>query len=96
MTDVVKRNKDGSVWLLKEPDDHFTVVVDGEEVLRTTVLSAAEIYFNEAVEDRLAATRELRARERAHYDLQAVRSDSFARRAASARKTGGKGGRGGV
>lgn len=43
-----------------------------------------------------ARARELRARECAHYTLQAVRSDAFERRAANARKTGGKGGRGGV
>ena len=44
-----------------------------------------------------AKAREARlAAERAHYDMQAVRSDAFARRAANARKKGGRGGRGGV
>jgi hypothetical protein len=61
----------------------------------TKVESLAELTYEEAVNDNDPAA-EFRARERAHYDMQAMRSESFAHRAKASRKTGGKGGRGGV
>lgn len=68
----------------------------GDQVLvRTKVESLAQITFDEAAEES-DPMRETRAKERAFYDMQRSRSESFARRAGAARKTGGKGGRGGV
>jgi len=79
------------------PDDgRYHVVVDGVVFHSTKVLTSAEVVFDELAERRSAEARERRAREQAHYTMQAVRSDSFARRAAHHRKTGGRGGRGGV
>ncbi|GIJ50690.1 hypothetical protein Val02_75760 [Virgisporangium aliadipatigenens] len=81
---------------LIEEDGQYHVVHDGAIVCTTRVLAAAEVEYDELLARLTAASRELRARENAHYNLQAVRSDSFGRRAAKARKTGGRGGRGGV
>lgn len=90
-----RRNVRADVALLVEPDGVF-VVLAGEEVLvRTRVDTLATLVFDEAVEAR-DPSRATRARERAHYEMQAMRSESFARREASARKRGGRGGRGGV
>lgn len=80
---------------LHQDDDWFTVVRDGIELVRTRVETLAELEYSEAVEA-ADPKREARAKERAFYDMQRSRSESFARRAASARKSGGKGGRGGV
>lgn len=91
---LVIRSKRG-VSLTKSGDGTFRVIADDRALVETKVESYAEIVFEEAVEDRDEA-RDRRLRERAHYDMQALRSESFARRAANARKTGGKGGRGGV
>lgn len=77
-------------------DDRYHVVVDGAVVHSTRVLTSAEIVFDELAEARSAGARQRRAREQAHYTMQAVRSDSFARRTAQTRKSGGRGGRGGV
>lgn len=88
-------NEKRGVRLVKLTDGRFAVIADGEVLVETKVESYATIEFNEAVEARDTA-KARRDRERAFYDMQAVRSDSFERRAANARKTGGKGGRGGV
>lgn len=93
MTEVIKERR--GVQLVKLDDGKFVVIADGEPLIETKVESYALIEFDEAVESRDDA-KERRDRERAHYDMQAMRSDSFERRAANARKTGGKGGRGGV
>ena len=63
--------------------------------MRTRVESLAIINYDEAV-DEADPKREARAKERAYFDMQRSRSESFARRASTARKSGGKGGRGGV
>jgi hypothetical protein len=83
-------------------DDGTYLVMSGDEVLqKTRVRDLAEIEYGEHRE-RLWAERpglspsERQRREAAHYDLQAVRSDAFARRAKAARPKGGRGGRGGV
>jgi hypothetical protein len=93
MSETIKERR--GVRLVKLVDGQFVVIADGDVLVETKVLSYAEIEFDEAVEARDPA-RERRHRERAFYDMQGVRSDSFERRAANARKTGGKGGRGGV
>lgn len=77
-------------------DGRYHVVVDGVVVHSTRVLTSAEVVFEELAEQRSIEARQRRDRERAHFTMQAVRSDSFARRAAHSRKTGGRGGRGGV
>ncbi|GAA2438780.1 hypothetical protein GCM10010421_31210 [Streptomyces glaucus] len=91
---VVKESRMAGVALLQD-GDVWVVMVKGDEVIRTRVESLALIMYDEerAAND---PAKERRARERAHYEMQAVRSDSFARRAANARKSGGRGGRGGV
>lgn len=73
----------------------FVVFRDEEELVRTKVESLARLTFEEAAEE-ADPMREVRAKERAFYDMQRARSESFARRAGHARKTGGKGGRGGI
>jgi len=81
---------------LVEQDGQYNVVHAGEIVCSTRVLAAAEVEYDDLLARLTAGSRELRARENAHYTMQAVRSDAFDRRAAKARKTGGRGGRGGV
>lgn len=79
------------------PDDgKYYVIVDGVVVCSTPVLALAEIEYAENVEARNKGARDLLAKEQAYYTMQALRSDSFARRASNARKKGGRGGRGGV
>jgi hypothetical protein len=62
---------------------------------REKMESIAGIIYREAVDERSSA-KVIRDRERAHFEMQAVRSDAFERRSANANKKGGKGGRGGV
>ncbi|MEU6558852.1 hypothetical protein [Nocardia nova] len=93
MSEPLKSSR--GVQLLRLANGRFQVVADGTVVVETAVDSYANIAYDEAVDAR-DENKDRRQRERAHYDMQAVRSDSFARRAAAARKTGGKGGRGGV
>ncbi|MDV3215243.1 hypothetical protein [Mycobacterium avium] len=93
MSEIIKERR--GVRLVQSADGRFAVIADGDVLVETKVLSYAEMEFDEAVEARDSA-KQRRHRERAFYDMQAVRSDSFERRATNARKTGGKGGRGGV
>ncbi len=92
---VLRENSKLGVRLCKAEDGKFIVQAGDEVLVQTAVESLAALTYDEAVQERDPA-KELRARERAHFDLQAMRSGSFARRAANARKKGGKGGRGGV
>ena len=84
----VELHLDGEGW-------YRVVLGDGSEVVRTRVESLAVISYDEAVAE-ADPKREARAKERAYFDMQRARSESFARRAVNARKAGGKGGRGGV
>lgn len=93
MNEVIKERR--GVALVKLSNGRFAVIADGEAIVDTSVESYAQIEFEEAVAARDTA-KDRRDRERAFYDMQAVRSDSFERRSALTRKTGGKGGRGGV
>lgn len=92
---LVKENARANVrW--EQGGDGKHVVTAGDEVLVVTAVDTlAKMTYEEAVEERAPARRR-RERERAHYDMQAVRSEAFERRAANARKKGGRGGRGGV
>lgn len=93
---LIKENKKAGVRWEKRDMDGKHVVTAGDDVLvETAVDTLAEMLYKEAVEQRDPA-KEIRERERAYYEMQAVRSDSFERRAAGARKKGGRGGRGGV
>lgn len=92
---VIRENAKSGVRLVRQDDGRFVVLAGDEVLVETAVDTLATITYDEAVAERDPA-KELRARERAHYDMQAMRSESFARRAANARKTGGRGGRGGV
>jgi hypothetical protein len=101
MNEVVKQNKALRVSIEhgaeNDPDDdRYHIVVDGEIVESTSVLALAEELYREQCEERAAPARERLAREMAHRDIQGVRADSYDRRAASGRKQGGRGGRGGV
>lgn len=78
-----------------EEGDTFVVRQGEVELVRTKVETLASVTYDEAVAE-ADPKRETRAKERAFYDMQRARSESFARRASNARKTGGKGGRGGV
>lgn len=99
--EIIKQNRSLGISIergtARVPDDNrYHVIVDNEIVYSTKVLAAAEVYYEEQREARSEQARARLAAERAHYDMQAVRSDAFARRAANARKKGGRGGRGGV
>ena len=90
------------------PDDgRYHVLLDGE-VLHSSLSERSAIRFymdkkEQLFEDRGGKPRPKRltpeerlAKERAHRDIQALRMQSFERRASGARKKGGRGGRGGV
>lgn len=94
MTEI-KRNKRADLSLMQLADGRYQVVSGGDVVLVTGVESLAQITYDELLEEKDPA-KTVRANERAHYEMQAVRSDAFERRAGHARKKGGKGGRGGV
>lgn len=92
---VVKENARADVLWETGDDGRHVVTAGGEVLVVTAVDTLAQMTYEEAVEERDPA-RLRRERERAHYDMQAVRSEAFERRAANARKKGGRGGRGGV
>lgn len=92
---VIREHTRSGVQLVQLDDGKFAVIAGDQVLVETSVESLADLTYEDAVSERDPA-KEIRARERAHYDMQAMRSESFARRAANARKTGGKGGRGGV
>lgn len=92
---ILRESTKSGVQLVRRGNGKFAVLAGEVVLVETAVESLADLTYNEAVAERDPA-KELRARERAHYEMQAIRSESFARRAANARKTGGKGGRGGV
>src|SRR4051812_43773593 len=77
-------------------DGRYHLVHAGDVIFSSRVLAAVEVEYEDLKETLTATARELRAKERAHYDMQGVRSDSYVRRSANARKKGGRGGRGGV
>jgi hypothetical protein len=90
------------------PDDgQFHVVVDGEVVFASASETVALQFYRSKREElfearggrpsrqRLSPEERLQ-RERAHRDIQAMRMESFERRAGLAKKRGGRGGRGGV
>lgn len=81
---VLKENPHADVrWELD--DGKHAVTVADEIVGHTAVESLGRITYEEAVAER-APTRPLREKERPHCDMEAARSESFARRAANARR----------
>ena len=93
---VVRASKATGVVLGQVGSGEYVVLADQERLVETSVLSLAEIVFDEAVDERMAASRERMSRERAHYDIQALRSEAFRQKRAKATRKGGKGGSGGV
>ena len=96
MSQFERSTKDNVVQLVRDPKGRYGVIVAGEVVFNSRVLSAAEIYYAEEVEKHKAQSRQRLVKERAHFDMEALRSESRARRRASALRKGGKGGHGGV
>jgi hypothetical protein len=96
VTEVVRSTRDGLVQLISDARGRYAVKVAHRVVFKSRVLTAAEIYYAEEVDKHRAINREILARERAHFDVQAMRSDASARKSAHAHRKGGKGGRGGV
>lgn len=94
--EIVRSTKDNHVQLVGRADGKYAVTVSQKIIFESRVLTAAEIYYDEEVAKHRAANRGVLARERAHFDAQAVHSDASARKSAHAHKRGGKGGRGGV
>jgi hypothetical protein len=76
-------------------DGRYHVLVEGVVVYSTKVLAAAEAEFDDLVLQKTSSSRSQLAREQVHFALQAIQSESAFQRAARAKKTGGKGGRGG-
>jgi hypothetical protein len=96
MSQVVRSTKDNHIQLVANANGRYEVKVAEEVVFDSRVLTAAEIYYTEEVDKHRADKREILARERAHFDAQALHSEASARKSAHAHKRGGKGGRGGV
>jgi hypothetical protein len=80
---------------MQHQDGYHELLHGAKSLVLTGVETLAEITYEEAVREHDPAA-EAREGERAHFEMQAMRSESFARRAKTARKSGGKGGRGGV
>lgn len=80
----------------------YRVVLGDSEVLyKTKVEASARIEYDDHREALWAqrpelSPQELLRREAAHYEMQAVRSEAFDRRAKQSRPKGGRGGRGGI
>jgi hypothetical protein len=96
MTEVIRSTADGTVRLMQTESGTFEVWSGDVCVARTSVRAVALDEFALARDERAVTAREKASKERSHYEMQAVRSESFERRAANARKRGGPGGRGGV
>lgn len=101
MSEIIKQNRALKVTIELESSAGskgvmYHVCVDGEIVESTPVLALAEVVYRENCEERSAPARKRLEREMAHRDIQAVRADAFDRRASADRKSGGRGGRGGV
>jgi hypothetical protein len=96
MAEVMRSSKDDVVQLTKGADGRYTVVASGAAIINTSVLSAAELIYDEEVDRRKSRSREIMAKERAHSDMRAMMSESSLHRGLQARKKGGKGGKGGV
>jgi hypothetical protein len=96
MRRVVRESAALDLHLIHGDDDYFEVVHAGTVLQRTKVQALAEIIYQETHERVGEGFALLRQRERDHYTMQAVRSDSFARRSSKVQKKGGRGGRGGV
>lgn len=95
VAEVMRSTQDDVVQLLREVSGQYVVLAAGETVVKTGVLSAAEILYEEEVDKRKSKSRSLLRRERADSDTRAVLSDSAAQRRLKARSKAGKG-RGGV
>jgi predicted ATPase len=96
VTEEVRSTRDGYVQLVIGANGRYAVQVAEQVVFESRVLAAAEIYYTEEVDKHRAAKRDILARERAHFDAQALHSEASARKSAQARRKGGKGGSGGV
>jgi hypothetical protein len=88
------------------PDDgRYHVVVGGDVVFSSKARSTAlgryrslrdNLLRKAGIERKVADPEQTRRRERQFYEFQAVMSESMRRRAANAKRKGGKGGSGGV
>jgi hypothetical protein len=96
VADLIRSTKDGTVRLIRDSTGLYGVTSAGVVIFESRVLAAAEIYYDEEVEKHRSPQRRSLAQERAHFDAQALHSESSARRRAKALYKGGKGGRGGV
>lgn len=86
--------RSGVLW--EQDDDGKNVVRAGGDVLvETGVEALAKLIYDEAVLERDPA-RELRERERAHWDVEDARWGGFRERSTKNKGKSGKGGRGGV
>ena len=95
MSELIRRSEQTGIELSRN-GDLFEVSADGELLVSTSVLNSAEAEFQFEVEQRSEQSKTRLENEKSHFAMQAMRSESFARRAANASKRGGKGGRGGV
>jgi len=93
---TVKGRPRYGVVLELDRDGTYHVLVDGEVTFSSRVLAAAEIAYDDALEPRSRQARELRAKEKAYFAAQAVATEAARKKAAAAKRSGGKGGRGGV
>jgi hypothetical protein len=96
MNQIVKAKPRHGVVLELDGDGIYHVAVDGEVTYSSRVLAAAEIAYEDALEPRTRPARELRAKEQAHFAATAIAADAARQKAAAAKRSGGKGGKGGV
>jgi hypothetical protein len=91
VAEVIRSTQDATIRLVKEVNGRYVVIASGQTVIETSVLSAAEIFYDEEVDRSKSKSREILKRERADADARAILSDSSARRGLEARRKGGKG-----
>src|SRR6516164_9777482 len=72
VTQVVRSTNDGHVQLVTDANGRYAVKVAEQVVFKSRVLTAAEIYYTEEVDKHRAVKRDILARERAHFDAQAL------------------------
>jgi hypothetical protein len=77
VTKVVRCTKDSHLQLVSDASGRYIVKVAQEVVFESRVLAAAEIYYAEEVDKHRAFNRGVLARERAHFDVQALRDSEL-------------------
>ena len=94
MTQVIMEKPRYGLTLELNDAGKYRVIVDGEVAFESKVLAAAELEFDEFVEERSAAARDARSRELADFAARGVLAEAHHAKAAgrNAGRYRGKGG----